>query len=43
MNRRNLAVAAIVALATFALGAQVFAATQTKTKDQIKDGTCIKK
>lgn len=43
MNTRKLVVAVTVAMATLALGAQVFAATQTRTKDQIKGGTCIKK
>ena len=43
MKARKLAVAMTVAMATLALGAQVFAATQTRTRDKIKDGTCIKR
>ena len=43
MKTRKVAVAAVVAAACLAFGIQAFAATksQTGTRIQIKDGTCV--
>lgn len=43
MKMQKIMAAAVAAVVTLSFGAQVFAGTQTSTRDKKKDGTCIKK